>query len=193
MYKLFLHRDISSFNETQTEELFHQLPLWRQEQAMKFKHLEGRRQCILSFLELKRGLSELYGMDEVPTFSHGAHGKPYFAEHPHIHFSISHCRTAVGCLIADRPCGFDVEASRTVREALIRHTMNADECSLILSSATPEKEFLGLWTQKEAVLKLIGTGIDDNLKEIRSRCTDMGIRLLTTDYGDCIGSIALQQ
>jgi phosphopantetheinyl transferase len=44
--------------------------------------------------------------------------------------------------------------------------MNDEEMAIILNAERPEVAFIRLWTQKEAVLKLKGTGITDNLKTV---------------------------
>ena len=44
--------------------------------------------------------------------------------------------------------------------------MNLSEKAEILTSDVPEQTFAAYWTRKEAVFKLIGTGITDNLHGI---------------------------
>jgi 4'-phosphopantetheinyl transferase len=46
---------------------------------------------------------------------------------------------------------------------LCHHCYNNREIAEIVASADPLVSFTTLWTRKEAVLKLTGEGIDDNL------------------------------
>ena len=46
--------------------------------------------------------------------------------------------------------------------------MNEGEQALIRESDDPQRTFLRLWTQKEAVLKRLGTGIRDDMRDILS-------------------------
>ena len=62
------------------------------------------------------------------------------------------------------PIGIDIESIRSFKPELMRKTMNEDEQLRITSSAIPEVEFIRLWTQKEAVLKMQGTGIISDIK-----------------------------
>ena len=88
---------------------------------------------------------------------------------PEIFFNLSHCRETVVCAISDQPVGVDVELIRPYKESLARYTMNDDELSAIESSPDPARTFIRYWTMKEAALKLIGTGISNDLKTVLSR------------------------
>lgn len=138
----------------------------RREQALRFKFELGRRQCVLAYLLLKKALCEEYGLNGNPLFSYGEHGKPFIVGHPEIHFNLSHCREAVACAVSDRPIGIDVESIREFRESLVRYTMNEAEVQQIMSAERPEVAFTRLWTRKEALLKLTGRGITDNMKAV---------------------------
>ena len=171
---------IDDFTAEDIEGLLESLPAWRRQQALRFRHEAGRRQCILAYEALRRSLRERYGIAEAPDFDYNSHGKPSLRQLPHIHFSLSHCHRAVGCLLDDAPCGLDLETLRPVRDSLVSYTMNEDERCQILSDDTPDLAFLRLWTRKEAVLKLRGTGIDGSMKEVLAPRLMGDIRLHTS-------------
>lgn len=150
-------------------EALQQISPQRREQALQFRHELGQRQCVLSYLLLKRALHEIYGIDENPLFGYGEHGKPFLTNHPDIHFNISHCKDAVACAIDDSPVGIDIESVGRYKDELARYTMNDEEIAKIADAEDPEVVFIELWTKKEAATKLVGTGITDNLKEILTR------------------------
>ena len=94
-----------------------------------------------------------------------------------LYFSLSHCREAVACVIDEHPCGIDIESvGRKISDSLIRYSMNEEEQQEIASppphggSGERGLVFLRLWTRKEAVLKLIGTGIRDTMKNVLVDC-----------------------
>ena len=176
---LYINNHINRYTEADIERLMEQLPEWRRSQAMRFRHFEGRRQSVLAYMELCRGLSEEYGLSEAPEFLYDEHGKPTLVAYPHIHFSLSHCRQAVGCLLSSAPCGLDIETVRPLRESLMRHCMNETEQTQILSAEEPAVAFTRLWTQKEAVLKLLGTGLAGGLKDALENLNVRGIALHT--------------
>ena len=83
-----------------------------------------------------------------------------------LHFNLSHCKKAVACVLSERPVGVDVETIGRYSESLARHVLSPDEFDLVSSSPTPQIPFIRLWTQKEAIVKLTGRGIDDDLPNL---------------------------
>ena len=138
----------------------------RREQALKFKHEQGQRLCVLAYQLLKKGLQQEYGITENPIFEYNEHGKPSIVGHPEICFNLSHCKEAVVCVISDQPVGVDVESIREYKESLVRYTMNDEEIREIEPSENPAATFIRLWTMKEATMKLIGTGISNDMKTV---------------------------
>ena len=171
---LYLNDHIWDFN---LDEALSQLSAQRREQALRFKHEQGQRTCALAYLLLCEGLQKEYGITEKPLFEYGEHGKPVLAGHPDIHFNMSHCREAVVCYVSDQPVGIDVEAVRDYKESLARHTMNDEEMTLISASDNPALAFTRLWTMKEAVQKLSGRGLIDDMRNILK---DLPSELTTT-------------
>jgi len=138
----------------------------RREQALKFRHEQGQRLCVLAYRLLKQGLREEYGITENPLFEYNEHGKPAIVGHPDIHFNLSHCKEAVACVISDHPVGIDVESLREYKDSLVRYTMNDEEICEIESAESPAAAFIRLWTMKEATMKLVGTGISNDMKTV---------------------------
>ncbi len=138
----------------------------RREQALKFKHEQGQRLCVLAYQLLKEGLQKEYGLTGNPIFEYNEHGKPSIVGHPEIYFNLSHCKEAVVCAISDKPVGVDVESHREFSESLINYTMNDEEKAEIRKSHNVAAAFIRLWTMKEATSKLIGTGITHDVKSL---------------------------
>ena len=168
-------------SEQQTEKLIGSLPEWRREVALRYKHLQGRRECAVGYVELLRGLKQCFNITSSPSFTYNEHEKPFLKEYPDLYFSISHCKEAVGCFVADRPCGFDIEYIRKAKPDLVRNTMSPEETESIFAAKFPDIAFTRLWTQKEAVLKLLGTGIVDDLHSVLKPEKLQGIELKTVE------------
>ena len=175
---LCINDHVAEMSDSQVAALIQLLPAWRRDAALRFRYEQGRRESVVGYVELLRGLRLMFGVNETPDFCYGEHGKPFLADYPDIHFSISHCREAVGCLVSDRPCGLDIERIRSVSDELMHHTMNAEEVRQITSSSFPALTFTHLWTCKEAVLKLRGTGLIDDLHHVldADRVRDIELR-----------------
>ena len=139
--------DMTQCTEVEVQRLLPQVSAQRREQALRYKHTLGQFCCLKSWLML----SALH-IGEM-EFLYNEHGKPYIEGGPY--FSISHCKEAIAVAIDDQPIGIDIEAIRHADEDLISRTMNEQEQALICN----DRDFTRLWTQKEAVLKAQGTGI----------------------------------
>ncbi|WP_028902140.1 MULTISPECIES: 4'-phosphopantetheinyl transferase superfamily protein [unclassified Prevotella] len=138
----------------------------RREQALKFKHEQGQRLCVLAYQLLKEGLQKEYGLTGNPIFEYNEHGKPTIVGHPEIYFNLSHCKEAAICAISNKPVGVDIESIREFKDSLVNYTMNDEEKVEISSSSDPATTFIRLWTMKEATSKLMGTGITHDVKTL---------------------------
>jgi 4'-phosphopantetheinyl transferase len=130
----------------------------RREEALRYKHLFGQFACLQSYVML-RELLERQGLTHPFRMVKNEHGKPMLADHPEVHFNLSHCKAGIAVAVSDQPVGIDIESYRRVNERLIRHTMNETEREAIAASDDPVRTFTEFWTKKEAVFKLHGTGI----------------------------------
>ena len=165
MIRVSLFDDMSLCTETEVARMIPIVPEPRRNQALAFKFTFGQFACLKSYLMLANLLHSEFGLKSF-RIEVGEHGKPYLVDHSDIHFNISHCQKAIATVVSDKPVGIDVESFRHFNESLLDKTMNDTEKAEILSSASPEEKFASYWTRKEAVFKLMGTGITDNLHGI---------------------------
>ena len=161
--KVLVSEDIWEFD---LEAALGEISAQRREQALRFKYEQGQRLCVLAYQLLKQGLRETYGITENPIFEYNEHGKPSIVGHPDIFFNLSHCKEAAVCVISDHPVGIDVESIREYKESLVRYTMNDAEIREIESAENPASAFIRFWTMKEATMKLVGTGINNDMKNV---------------------------
>lgn len=97
---------------------------------------------------------------EQPRLEHDDKGAPFLPDHPELSVSISHCRTAVAVVVSpEGRVGIDVECRRKIGDGLKERVCTQAELAAVQASADPTMSFLQLWTRKEAVLKMRGTGI----------------------------------
>lgn len=176
---LYFNDELEKISDEEVERIITTLPSQRREQALKFKYALGRKTCVVAYQLLCKGLKEEYGIEEMPVFEYGEHGKPTIIGHEDIHFNFSHCKKAVMCFVSDKEVGIDVECLGRGNESLINYTMNDDEIRQIHNATNPNTEFIKLWTKKEAVLKLTGEGINDNMKSVLLPDNTHSIKIIT--------------
>lgn len=163
---LYINDHISDFD---LERAIADLPPQRREKAMAFKSERDRRLSVAVYRLLCEALRQEFAISEPPVFGYRQGGKPFLADWPEIHFSLSHCRQAAACAIGLSPVGVDVETIRPFSEELARRVLNADELHSVVTSANPSAAFTRLWTMKESLLKLSGEGIRGPLADVLSR------------------------
>ncbi|MBO4215992.1 MAG: 4'-phosphopantetheinyl transferase superfamily protein [Bacteroidaceae bacterium] len=168
-YRLFVKDDLEAITDEELEQALASLPNWRREKALRFKHRQGRIECTFSYLLLCQALRVVYGITEQPSFLIGEHGKPELSLNSQpstLNFNLSHCKSALAVAVADAPIGIDVECIGRYREPLARRVLNDSEFAEVSQSPDPQIPFTRFWTQKEALVKLTGRGIDDDLPNL---------------------------
>ena len=174
LYRIF--DDMTQCSEQEVARLLPLVSAQRREQALRYKHTFGQYCCLQSYKMLCELLAEWSRVHQLPInqqpiFLYNDYGAPYIEGGPY--FSISHCKRGIAVAVSENPIGIDIEAIRTFSPDLMRKTMNEDEQLRITSSAIPEVEFIRFWTQKEALLKLQGTGIISDLHYVLTHAHDV--------------------
>lgn len=166
----------------------------RREQATRYKHTFGQYCCLKSWLMLDELLCHNRG---AFVFQYNKYGKPFLSatgqdlKDKLPYFSISHCKDGIAVAIDDEPIGIDIESIRTAQADLIERVMNDEEQQLIYEAAEPDRVFIKLWTQKEAIVKAQGTGIESFEQLAGARNTEYEIQ--TFESKKYIYSIAFKQ
>ena len=173
---IYVRTDIQTIDEAELQQALSQLPDWRREQALRFRHRQGQIECAFSYLMLCEGLRKEYGITLQPHFLIGEHGKPALLEYSHIHFNMSHCKAGIAVALSDAPIGIDIERIGRMNDSLARHVLNATEYEQVMAAPNPEQEFTKFWTMKEAVAKLTGQGITDDLKQLLFKYNNVEIQ-----------------
>lgn len=196
LVRLKVFEDMSQCTDSEVERLVPLVSAQRREVALRFKFTFGRFTCLKSYVMLQQLVQEVLAeADEhwLPlqlrlkewnsNFVFNEHDKPFMQNMlgeriEGVDFSISHCKNAIAVVLSDRPVGVDVESFRHAEEPLLKRTMNPEEQTQVREAEDPAEAFTRLWTCKEAVLKLRGTGLVDNLHGV---LTDIeNIQLQTT-------------
>ena len=156
--------DMTQVTEAEVQRMLPLVDEQRRNEALRYKHLFGQFACLKSWLMLKELLKPL-GITNL-KMDQNEHGKPYLTHHPEVHFNLSHCKNGIAVVVDLSPIGIDIESFRRDNLALVRKTMNPAEAEWIRSSSDPVEAFTQYWTKKEAVVKLRGTGITDDLHHV---------------------------
>lgn len=125
------------------------LPPERLERLARLRQPEKWREPLCAYGLLRRALWERYGWPDLPQIRTDARGKPFFPDHPGVHFNLSHTRGAVLAALADSPVGVDIERVRPVGRRLKER----------LAPGGTEEDFFRVWVRREARSKRSGAGV----------------------------------
>jgi 4'-phosphopantetheinyl transferase len=94
--------------------------------------------------------------------------KPYLASHPWLHFNISHSEEYAIIAISRKKIGIDVEyiPEEFNLNDLLPEIFGENEILMIQNAANKKHAFYTSWTRKEAFVKALGKGIDEDFKYI---------------------------
>lgn len=173
LIELFDHMELCT--EAEVARMLPLVSSQRREEALRYVHTHGRFCCLKSYLMLMEIIGAVSPTldNTTPAFQTNEFGKPFIPGRDDIQFSISHTKNAVAVAFSRYPIGLDIEQIRHQSDSLVRKTMNEAEQRKIAESGNPDAAFTALWTQKEAVLKLRGTGILDELHDVLTTCDDI--------------------
>jgi|SRR5579883_535694 4'-phosphopantetheinyl transferase len=163
-----------------SEDLWSTLSSDERNRANRFLHARDRSLFAMTHAALRALLSEATSVpaDEI-LFAEGPYGKPSLAGMRGPHFNISHSGSyALIGLSRGRPIGVDIEAMRgTGDELKLAQSFFSDaeyHALQCLRDGLLLQAFYKIWTCKEAILKALGAGISEHLKDFSVGLTSGG-------------------
>jgi 4'-phosphopantetheinyl transferase len=98
--------------------------------------------------------------------------KPYLASHPWLYFNVSHSEDYAVIAISRKKVGIDIEFMSEEFDftSVLSDIFEANEILTIENSDDKIQTFYTSWTRKEAFVKALGKGIDEDFKYIP--CSD---------------------
>jgi 4'-phosphopantetheinyl transferase len=127
------------------------------------------------------------------TWARTEAGRPYLAELPDFHFSISHSGPHVGVAFGGAArCGLDIEWTGRAVELAVARRFAADERDYVESgpAGTPAGRLLEVWTKKESYLKWLGQGLGAGLSRFSVLdSAALGVRFVDVSRAGLIGHI----
>lgn len=152
------------------ESYLSKLPLRMREKIMKFKRWQDAQASLLgNYLILNNVLNG--DICKLTDIQYNKCGKPFILGFPH--FNISHSGNIVVFVSSEHKIGIDVELVKDIDVDDFKLQMTNSEWNKIQFSLNKTAAFYEYWTQKEAVIKANGKGLNIPLKsfEINSGLT----------------------
>ncbi|MDF4221129.1 4'-phosphopantetheinyl transferase superfamily protein [Maribacter sp. M208] len=127
----------------------------------KYKRWQDAKSTILGRLLLAYGLKNLYQIDIDDLQMNFTKDKKPFIENSAIKFNISHSNDVIVCAITSvGEVGVDVEKINDVNIQDFKGQFSKVEYDAIINSSNELQQFYTYWTQKEAVVKCYGSGLN---------------------------------
>lgn len=149
------------------QRLLDKIPTSLRQKIEGFSFSRDAQMSLMGKLLLQKGLKRFnYSTEAVlETIQYTNYGRPYFSLP--VDFNLSHSGEYIVCAITDRgKIGIDIEKIRAISLEGFNRQMTDSEWNQIQTSSNAEETFFTFWTQKEAVLKASGEGLNTPLQEV---------------------------
>ncbi len=126
--------------------------------------------CMMDVAASEKSSLGLSGCELVERIETSEHGKPFVPGW--LAFSVSHTENAWAVLIADNPCGLDIQFPRECNMEKIADRFYTDEERALVADEG-EDAFWQIWTRREAAVKAVGATVVSNIPDV----TDMSVEI----------------
>ncbi len=181
--------DIRDLTDEEYNKYFSLMSPEKQLRVNTFRFVDDKKRTVAGDMLARKTIAEWCSADETAiVFYKNEHGKPYLKDLP-CHFNISHSGDFVVCAISENEIGIDIEKIRPIDFKIANRVFNETELNFLFTEPNENQKdvFFSLWTEKEAILKCIGTGFQGNTKYNK---TDFEIQKI--QFANYILTIALK-
>lgn len=112
-----------------------------------------KKLSLAGYILLRRGVKELYNLDEV-NITFNDCGKPLC---DCCCFNISHSVDRAVCAFSDNPIGIDIQKIREIKRRKKYKFFTDDECDYVNKDDEISKRYIEIFSKKEAAIKMLGT------------------------------------
>lgn len=175
-YKL----NINDVTDAEFDAFFALLDGKKKERLLRYKNIRDRKLSVCAEMLAKKAIAEKFAvLPREVIISAKESGQP-FCENFDIYLSISHSGDYAVCAVSNTPVGIDIQKIVPYNQKTAQKVCSRTELEKIKNS----EDFIKLWTKKEAVLKMQGTGVIGSMKY----CLD-GQKVKTVRFSDYFVSI----
>ena len=165
----------------------------RQKRINAYRFERDRISSLVTALMNRMIISKHTGLAEYSlNFQTNKFGKPYLTNLKKYEFSISHSDRQSVFTDYKSSVGIDIEMlSNNIKEykSIYENNFTINEIMHINQSLNPFKEFIKIWTFKEAYVKMIGTGLSTPLSSFDVIKKSSDFKILTTEYKRAVISV----
>ncbi len=146
--------------------LFNQLPSFVQDQVLKYRKWQDRQRIVIGKNLLITGLQSFnYAYYSLTNLKYTKFQRPYIDST--IDFNISHANDFTVCAISEtNRVGIDIEKAQSININDFENQLSIPELKQLSQAKNSHLAFYKLWTQKEAFMKAVGTGLSVPLNKI---------------------------
>lgn len=182
---------LTDFFDNKEQQLLNCVCNERKRKTMGYKNNIDKKLSLYSVLLLQYGLAHVVGGNKKETieFEYSKFGKPRMKNFSNIDFNFSHTRNHIVCAISTYgSVGVDVEKIENPPYDIMKDFYHSKEMDYVNSSTSNRNDrFFEIWTRKEAFLKKIGRGLEDNIKELNCfNIKENYFEYMIKDYKCCI-------
>lgn len=166
VYVLYYKESEKRLESSAFESFLNQLPLFVQQQVMTYYNWQDQQRCLIGKTLLLTALQTFFSNPPgLHKLWYNPFRRPYIDEV--IDFNIAHAGDYTLCAISKtEKVGIDIEKVVPFQLNEFSSVLSKAELHQLASMNNPQQSFYRLWTQKEAFIKAIGTGLHTPLNEI---------------------------
>ncbi|MEL6972713.1 MAG: 4'-phosphopantetheinyl transferase superfamily protein [Bacteroidota bacterium] len=172
----------ASIQESQHQRLMQQnlsfLDEATQQRLQRFRRWQDAQATLLGRLLLRASLWKNFRYElQANSISYSSYSKPHLHDSD-IQFNISHSDAMVVCVLQEKVAiGVDIEAYRPIAIRDFRSQMTSNEWNRVQQADNTLLAFYDYWTSKEAILKVVGAGLQIDLKSFEIPADRAGVEL----------------